>query len=93
MFTGQTLANSARHRNGLSEKAGLIFQTRDIEEAPRRRDEWMEVFEKTPDAVACLEAVFEDVLAAMTLLKNYRKRYTLPKVRMSQRRSHAPQWF
>lgn len=66
---------SVRHRKDVAEKAKLVFQAPDMEEARRRRDEFIETFEKkTPKAVACLEEAFDDAMAVMALPEKYRKR-------------------
>lgn len=66
---------SVRHRKDVAEKAKLVFQAPDMEEARRRRDEFIEAFEKkTPKAVACLEEAFDDAMAVMALPEKYRKR-------------------
>lgn len=66
---------SVRHRKNVAEKAKLVFQAPDMEEARRRRDEFIEAFEKkTPKAVACLEEAFDDAMAVMALPEKYRKR-------------------
>lgn len=66
---------SVRHRKEVAEKAKLVFQAPDMEEARRRRDEFIEAFEKkTPKAVACLEEAFDDAMAVMALPEKYRKR-------------------
>ncbi|HEM1535633.1 TPA: IS256 family transposase [Legionella pneumophila] len=66
---------SVRHRKDIAEKAKLVFQAPDMEEARRRRDEFIDVFEKkAPKAVACLEEAFDDAMAVMALPEKYRKR-------------------
>ncbi len=66
---------SVRHRKDVAEKVKLIFQSADMEEARRRRDEFIEAFEKkVPKAVACLEEAFDDAMAVMELPEKYRKR-------------------
>lgn len=66
---------SIRHRKDVAEKAKLVFQAPDIGEARRRRDEFVEAFEKkAPKAVACLEEAFDDAMAVMALPEKYRKR-------------------
>ena len=66
---------SVRHRKDVAEKAKLVFQAPDMEEARRRRDEFVEAFEKkAPNAVACLEEAFDDAMAVMALPEKYRKR-------------------
>jgi len=66
---------SVRHRKDVAEKARLIFQAPDMEEARRRRDEFLEAFEKkVPKATACLEEAFDDAMAVMALPEKYRKR-------------------
>lgn len=66
---------SVRHRKDVAERAKLVFQAPDMEEARRRRDEFIEVFEKkAPKAVACLEEAFDDAMAVMALPEKYRKR-------------------
>lgn len=66
---------SVRHRKAVAEKAKLVFQAPDMEEARRRRDEFIDTFEKkAPKAVACLEEAFDDAMAVMTLPEKYRKR-------------------
>ncbi len=66
---------SVRHRKDVAEKAKLVFQAPDMEEARRRRDEFIEAFEKkVPKAVACLEEAFDDAMAVMALPEKYRKR-------------------
>ena len=66
---------SVRHRKDVAEKAKLVFQAPDMEEARRRRDEFIEAFEKkAPKAVACLEEAFDDAMAVMALPVKYRKR-------------------
>jgi len=66
---------SVRHRKDVAEKAKLIFQAPDMEEARRRRDEFLEAFEKkVPKATACLEEAFDDAMAVMALPEKYRKR-------------------
>lgn len=66
---------SVRHRKDVAEKAKLVFQAPDMEEARRRRDEFIETFEKkAPKAVACLEEAFDDAMAVMALPEKYRKR-------------------
>lgn len=66
---------SVRHRKDVAEKAKLVFQAPDMEEARRRRDEFIDVFEKkAPKAVACLEEAFDDAMAVMALPEKYRKR-------------------
>lgn len=55
--------------------ASLIFQAPDIEEARRRRDEFIEEFnKKAPKSVGCLEEAFEDTMVVMALPEKYRKR-------------------
>ena len=66
---------SVRHRKDVAEKAKLIFQAPDIEDARRRLNQFVDEFEnKAPKAVACLEEAFEDAMAIMTLPEKYRKR-------------------
>lgn len=66
---------STRHRKDVAEKAKLVFQAPDMKEARRRRDEFINVFEKkAPKAVACLEEAFDDAMAVMALPEKYRKR-------------------
>lgn len=66
---------SVRHRKDVAEKAKLVFQAPDMTEARRRRDEFIEAFEKkAPKAVACLEDAFDDAMAVMALPEKYRKR-------------------
>lgn len=66
---------SVRHRKDVAEKAKLVFQAPDMEEARRRRDEFIKTFEKkAPKAVACLEEAFDDAMAVMALPEKYRKR-------------------
>lgn len=66
---------SVRHRKDVAEKAKLVFQAPDMEEARRRRDEFIEAFEKkVPKATACLEEAFDDAMAVMALPEKYRKR-------------------
>lgn len=66
---------SVRHRKDVAEKAKLVFQASDMEEARRRRDEFIDTFEKkAPKAVACLEEAFDDAMAVMVLPEKYRKR-------------------
>lgn len=66
---------SVRHRKDVAEKAKLVFQAPDMKEARRRRDEFIEAFEKkVPKATACLEEAFDDAMAVMALPEKYRKR-------------------
>lgn len=66
---------SIRYRKDVAEKAKLVFQAADLQEAKRRLNEFSEAFEKTaPKAVACLENGFDDAMAVMTLPEKYRKR-------------------
>jgi transposase-like protein len=67
--------SSVRHRKDVAEKAKLVFQAPDMEEARRRRDDFIEEFEKkAPKSVACLEEAFDDAMAVMALPEKYRKR-------------------
>lgn len=66
---------SVRHRKEVAEKVKLVFQAPDMEEARRRRDEFIESFvRKAPKAAACLEEAFDDAMAVMALPEKYRKR-------------------
>lgn len=66
---------AVRHRKAVAEKAKLVFQAPDMEDARRRRDEFIEAFEKkAPKAAACLEEAFDDAMAVMALPEKYRKR-------------------
>lgn len=66
---------SVRHRKDVAEKAKLVFQAPDMEEARRRRDDFIDAFEKkAPKAVACLEEAFDDAMAVMALPEKFRKR-------------------
>lgn len=66
---------SVRHRKDVAEKAKLVFQAPDMEEARRRLNAFVEAFEeKAPKAVACLEEAFDDAMAVMALPEKYRKR-------------------
>ena len=67
---------SVRYRKDVAEKAKLVFQAADMEDARRRRDEFIQEFEKkAPKAVACLEEAFDDAMAVMSLPEKYRKRF------------------
>ena len=66
---------SVRHRKDVAEKAKLVLQAPDMEEARRRLNDFADAFEKkAPKAVACLEEAFDDALAVMALPEKYRKR-------------------
>jgi putative transposase len=66
---------STRYRKEVAEKAKLVLQAPDRDEAKRRLDEFIEAFEKkAPKAVACLEEAFDDAIAVMALPEKYRKR-------------------
>lgn len=66
---------SIRHRKDVAEKAKLVLQAPDMEEARRRLKEFVDAFEKkAPKAVECLEEGFEDAMAVMSLPEKYRKR-------------------
>ena len=66
---------SVRHRKDVAEKAKLVFQAPDMEEARRRRDEYIETFDKkAPKALACLKEAFDNDMAVMALPEKYRKR-------------------
>ena len=64
-----------RVRAEVAAAAKLVFQAADMPEARRRLQEFAERFEKSaPQAVACLEAGFDDAMAVMSLPEKYRKR-------------------
>ncbi|STX58258.1 transposase [Legionella israelensis] len=66
---------SVRHRKDVAEKAKLVFQAPDMEEARRRRDDFIDAFEKkAPKSVTCLEEAFDDAMVVMALPEKYRKR-------------------
>jgi putative transposase len=66
---------SVRHRKEVAQKAKLVFQASDMEEARRRLNAFVDEFEKkAPKAVSCLEEGFEDAMAVMALPEKYRKR-------------------
>jgi len=66
---------SVRCRKEVAEKVKLVFQAADMEEARKKRDEFIEAFEKkAPKAVTCLEEAFDDAMAVMALPEKYRKR-------------------
>ena len=66
---------SVRHRKEVAQKAKLVFQAPDMEEARRRLNAFADEFEKrAPKSVSCLEEGFEDAMAVMALPEKYRKR-------------------
>ena len=66
---------SVRHRKDVAEKAKMVLQAPDMEEARRRLNQFVEDFEKkAPKAAACLEEAFDDAMSVMALPGKYRKR-------------------
>lgn len=64
-----------RERTAVIEAAKAIFASSDLAEARRRRDEFVEHFEKrAPKAVRCLDEAFDDAMAVMALPVKYRRR-------------------